>query len=78
MDFFCVSICLEHGEVYIWDMQSRRCVNKFVDDGCILGTALAVSSSQQFLACGSSSGVVNVYSTDKLENTQLPKPDKSK
>lgn len=57
-------------------MQSRRCVHKFVDDGCITGTAIAISSTQQYLACGSNSGVVNVYDTSKLENKSLPQPEK--
>ncbi|XP_057375284.1 U3 small nucleolar RNA-associated protein 18 homolog [Daphnia carinata] len=66
----------EFGEVYVWDMNTRTCVHKFVDDGCITGTALAMSPTQQYLACGSSSGVVNLYNTSNLENNSLPKPDK--
>ena len=68
---------IEFGEVYVWDVNSRTCVHKFVDDGCILGTSIAISPTQQYLACGSSSGVVNVYGTSQLENTSLPKPEKS-
>lgn len=69
-------VFLESGEVYVWDMKSRRCVHKFVDDGCITGTAIAISSTQQYLACGSNSGVVNIYDTSKLENNSLPQPEK--
>ena len=57
-------------------MNSRVCVHKFVDDGCITGTSIAISPTQQYLACGSSSGVVNLYNTNQLENNSLPKPDK--
>lgn len=57
-------------------MNTRTCVHKFVDDGCITGTSIAISPTQQYLACGSSSGVVNLYSTSKLENNSIPKPDK--
>lgn len=57
-------------------MNTRSCVHKFVDDGCVLGTSIAVSPTQQYLACGSSSGVVNVYNTSRLESTTLPKPEK--
>jgi len=67
----------ELGEVYVWDMNTRRCVHKFVDDGCITGTALAMAPTQQYLACGSSSGVVNLYDTSKLEKTLAPKPEKA-
>ncbi|XP_059079896.1 U3 small nucleolar RNA-associated protein 18 homolog [Tigriopus californicus] len=63
------------GEVYIWDIGARDCVHRFYDDGCIEGTALAVSPDSRFLATGSTSGVVNVYSKDKLHLSR-PKPDK--
>ncbi len=68
----------ENGEVYVWDMNAKVCVHKFVDDGCIKGTSIAISPTQQYLACGSSSGVVNLYNTSQLENNSLPKPDKGK
>lgn len=54
----------EEGEVYAWDMKSRCCVKKFFDDGCLIGSSIAASSNNQFLACGSTSGVVNVYNSD--------------
>ena len=41
---------------YIPLFRSSVCVNKFVDDGCIAGSALAVNSS--YLATGSSEGRV--------------------
>ena len=66
----------ELGEVYVWDINTRRCVHKFVDDGCIAGTCIAMSPTRQYLACGSSSGVVNVYSTNHLEGNVAPKPEK--
>ena len=77
-NLYLLSSLSEFGEVHVWDMNSRNCVHKFVDDGCIVGTSIAVSPTQQYLACGSSSGVVNLYDTSKLENCSLPKPDKSK
>lgn len=57
-------------------MNGRVCVHKFLDDGCITGTSVAISPTQQYLACGSSSGIVNLYNTNQLENNSLPKPDK--
>jgi len=63
----------EGGEVYVWDVGTRQCVNKFVDDGCIAGSALAVNSS--YLATGSSEGVVNIYSLNKISQPN-PTPDK--
>ncbi|XP_031562119.1 U3 small nucleolar RNA-associated protein 18 homolog isoform X2 [Actinia tenebrosa] len=64
------------GEVYIWDMNTRTCLHKFTDDGCLMGTSLAASKDGQYLACGSDSGVVNVYD-NKCFNQSKPKPLKS-
>jgi U3 small nucleolar RNA-associated protein 18 len=65
------------GEFYVWDMNSRTCESKLVDDGCIRGNSLAVNSN--YLACGSQEGVVNIYSHNKLSGmkTGYPKPDKT-
>ncbi|XP_060839965.1 U3 small nucleolar RNA-associated protein 18 homolog [Rhopalosiphum padi] len=64
----------ENGEIYEWDMNSRTCIKKFMDDGCLQGTSLALSGDNQYLAAGSSSGVVNLY---KLPCDVNPKPDKT-
>lgn len=63
------------GEVYIWDMNTRKCIHKFVDEGCITGTSLALSPNEQFLATGSDSGVVNIYDSTLFESNS-PKPVK--
>uniref|UniRef100_A0A8C7PAP0 F-box domain-containing protein n=1 Tax=Oncorhynchus mykiss TaxID=8022 RepID=A0A8C7PAP0_ONCMY len=47
----------EEGEVYIWDMRSSKCLNRFTDDGCVSGTSMAASKNGQYLACGSAAGV---------------------
>lgn len=57
----------------VWDMDSRMCVHRFYDDGCIDGTSITMSPNNQYLACGSSSGVVNIYDTANL-SVQAPKP----
>lgn len=67
----------EEGEVYVWDMRSSRCVNRFTDDGCVKGTSIAASRNGQYLACGSQSGVVNVYSQEACLNSASPKPLKA-
>ncbi|XP_051888790.1 U3 small nucleolar RNA-associated protein 18 homolog isoform X2 [Pristis pectinata] len=66
----------DEGDVYVWDVKSRRCVNRFTDEGCLKGTCIAVSHNGQYLACGCNSGIVNVYSRDSLNQTS-PKPIKS-
>ncbi|XP_074513484.1 U3 small nucleolar RNA-associated protein 18 homolog [Sebastes fasciatus] len=67
----------EDGEVYVWDMRSSRCVNRFTDEGCVKGTSIAASPNGQYLACGSQSGVVNVYSQEACLNSANPKPLKA-
>ncbi|XP_068458038.1 U3 small nucleolar RNA-associated protein 18 homolog isoform X3 [Clinocottus analis] len=67
----------EDGEVYVWDMRSSRCVNRFTDEGCVKGTAISASPNGQFLACGSQSGVVNIYSQEACLNSANPKPVKA-
>ncbi|KYO31049.1 U3 small nucleolar RNA-associated 18-like protein [Alligator mississippiensis] len=65
------------GEVFIWDVKSRRCINKFTDEGCLHGRCLALSKNGQYVACGSSSGVVNVYTSDTCLQETNPKPVKA-
>ncbi|KAK2833936.1 hypothetical protein Q5P01_017825 [Channa striata] len=67
----------EEGEVYVWDLRSSRCVNRFTDDGCVKGTSIAASPNGQYLACGSQSGVVNVYSQEVCLHSANPKPLKA-
>ena len=57
------------GKVYMWDMSTRDCVHCFTDEGCLLGTKLAISPDGTHIACGSDSGVVNVYSGEKCLRT---------
>lgn len=66
----------DDGEVYVWDMNTRSCVHKFRDEGCLNATTLAASRDGQYLVCGSDSGVVNVYDDQCLYQTQ-PKPLKA-
>jgi U3 small nucleolar RNA-associated protein 18 len=62
------------GEVYIWDVRMTECLGKFTDDGCLNGSAIAVSGSH--LAAGSNMGVVNIYSLADLETNNRPRPEK--
>lgn len=59
----------DEGNVYIWDVKSTRCVHKFVDDGCLMGTSISVSDNGQFVATGSDSGIVNIYDEDCFHKT---------
>uniref|UniRef100_A0A915I9U3 U3 small nucleolar RNA-associated protein 18 homolog n=1 Tax=Romanomermis culicivorax TaxID=13658 RepID=A0A915I9U3_ROMCU len=67
----------DDGQVYVWDVNSRRCVHKFFDEGCIKGTSLAVSGDDRYIACGSNTGVVNLYDASDIGTETSPKPIKS-
>ncbi|CAL1380917.1 unnamed protein product [Linum trigynum] len=54
------------GQVYHWDLRTRTCIHKAVDEGCINGTALSCSPLGNFFAAGSDSGIVNVYNREEF------------
>lgn len=60
--------------VYIWDLITLRCIKRFVDDGGTLGTSISISGDSSLLACGSSSGIVNVYDLDNVLSTESVQP----
>lgn len=61
------------GQVYKWDMHTRRCVFVHDDEGSLGNHALAASG--KYYAAGSKSGVVNIY--DNAGLTAKPKPRKA-
>jgi U3 small nucleolar RNA-associated protein 18 len=66
------------GKVYVFDIrQNGRCLHRFVDEGCIQGTALTISPNDQYFACGSESGIVNVYDYQSVLKNREPKPIKT-
>lgn len=67
----------ENGEVYVWDVNSRKCINRFLDEGSLYGLSIAASKNGQYVACGSKSGVVNIYSQDSCLQQTNPKPIKA-
>ncbi|XP_051490910.1 U3 small nucleolar RNA-associated protein 18 homolog isoform X2 [Apus apus] len=42
----------KEGEVFIWDVRSRKCLHKFEDEGSLEGKCIAVSRNNQYVACG--------------------------
>lgn len=67
----------DYGEITVWDMNMQRVKHKFMDEGCLQGTTLSISPSNQFIAAGSAQGVVNLYGMEDVLKTNLPKPRKS-
>ncbi|KAL3538568.1 hypothetical protein ACH5RR_001934 [Cinchona calisaya] len=52
------------GQIYHWDLRTRACFHKGVDEGCINGTSLCTSPSGKLFAAGSDSGIINIYDRD--------------
>lgn len=59
-------------EAYVWDINTRKCLNRAIDDGCLSCTSLAVSP--QFLATGSAQGIVNLYDIQAILKNKNPTP----
>ncbi|KAI8826861.1 WD40-repeat-containing domain protein [Fimicolochytrium jonesii] len=64
------------GEIYIWNLETRKCTHRFFDEGCVKATCLAVSSTD-LIATGSDTGVINIYSPSAYLNTPHPTPLKT-
>jgi len=67
----------DEGKVYVWDVGTRQCQHKFFDEGCVKGTAIDVEKNFRFLACGSNSGMINLYEIDSIFNSENPRPLRS-
>ena len=65
------------GKAYVWDIRKRQCINRFTDEGCVLGTAVSLSPNSKYCCTGSDMGVVNVYKMDDILSKSQPKPLKS-
>jgi U3 small nucleolar RNA-associated protein 18 len=59
------------GEIYEWDVGSRKCIKKYADEGASNNTALVVGHN--FVASGMECGIVNLY---KGLDSVTPKPMK--
>ncbi|KHN73313.1 U3 small nucleolar RNA-associated protein 18 -like protein [Toxocara canis] len=62
------------GEVFIWDIRRPEQQKKFSDEGAVHGTVVHISRNEQFIACGSNTGIVNLYEMGEVLKTNEPKP----
>ena len=60
----------------MWDVNSRKCVNRFLDEGSLYGLSL-LHQSGLYVACGSESGVENTDSQESCRQQTNPKPIKA-
>ncbi|XP_072952467.1 U3 small nucleolar RNA-associated protein 18 homolog [Typha angustifolia] len=54
------------GQVYHWDLRTRKCIHKGIDEGSLMGSSLCASPNSSLFAAGSSSGIVNVYKREEF------------
>lgn len=54
--------------VYIWDLTAPAEQIYFHDEGCVGPTCLSASKNGQFIACGTSTAIVNVYKRSDIES----------
>mmetsp|Transcript_10043 Transcript_10043/g.42255 ORF Transcript_10043/g.42255 Transcript_10043/m.42255 type:complete len:96 (+) Transcript_10043:1162-1449(+) len=57
---------LGDGNVYRWDVRTQRCIERHRDEGCVRGTSIGSSTRKGLYACGSDSGVLNLYERGNL------------
>ncbi|KIH69067.1 hypothetical protein ANCDUO_00594 [Ancylostoma duodenale] len=62
----------ERGEVVIWSLQGSQHV--FRDEGAVRGTKIRLSPDGSKVACGSNTGIVNVYDVTDVRKSTDPKP----
>lgn len=65
------------GRAFIWDVRCRKPYASFDDEGTVIARNIQCSPNGQFLATGSHSGVVNLYSTDHLLKKTSASPVKA-
>lgn len=61
------------GQVYKWDLRTRKCVFVHQDEGSLSSGAIAASGDNKYYAVGSDSGVVNVYNHAGLSAQDKPR-----
>jgi len=52
-----------------WDLRMNRCIDRVVDSGATKGISLACSLDGRWVATGSETGFVNIYSCNNLRST---------
>ena len=57
--------------IFVFEIRSQSCINSFSDNGGLKCTALGVSPDGTRLACGSESGIVNLYECSNGDASQL-------
>lgn len=67
----------DDNEISVFNLRTQRIEHRFVDDGCVNGTTLALSADGKLLATGSRQGYVNIYNYNDVLASKYPKPLKA-
>ncbi|VDN92314.1 unnamed protein product [Brugia pahangi] len=67
----------ENGQVLIWNIRKLKEQQAFYDEGSVKGTVIRISENGQYIACGSSTGIVNLYDSADVLKSSLPRPVKA-
>lgn len=62
----------DNSEVTVFDLRSQRITHRFIDEGCVNGSTLAISSNDKYIATGSRQGVVNIYNNEDIMKSKYP------
>ncbi|VDO57536.1 unnamed protein product [Haemonchus placei] len=62
----------ERGEVIIWNLNGYQHLLR--DEGAVRGTKIRLSIDGNTIACGSNTGIVNLYDVADVRNSTEPKP----
>lgn len=68
-----VWISTERGQIHVWDIKAVS-LHSFVDEGSVKGTQIRLSREGTYIACGSNTGIVNVYDPSEARTKPDPKP----
>lgn len=67
----------DDNEVTVFDLRKQRAEHRFIDDGCVNGTSLAISENGKLIATGSRQGYVNLYNYEDVFAKKYPSPVKA-
>lgn len=67
----------DDNEVTVFNLRTNRVEHRFVDDGCVNGTLLAISPNGKLVATGSRQGFVNIYNYEDVLAKKFPQPVKA-
>ncbi|KAG9017873.1 hypothetical protein FRB93_004684 [Tulasnella sp. JGI-2019a] len=59
------------GEVYVWDVGSRKCVKTWRDDSAFGASTITIGGNGTYCAIGASTGIVNVYDSEASTTTPM-------